>query len=258
MELILILWVARLFNTKVVYWFHEPFESFVAYRKGGNSYMWIAQFWLKSTYSRIFSMMCNVVYLPSSKSLNIYNGGLISSKRAQILNLFFVKKTFNETRNIVLSYIGGLNGDHNFEGFVNFAIEFEDYFDSVHVYTRDIIKDSDLSRLKGLSNLRIASGKPLTEIEMERAYNTTRFLWNAYNRSNQSGVLVNGLRFGCIPLINDSTSYIEEVACCSISIEDFENGLFKKANLVQLKEDIGSTFNSAFSVDYAKNILCKL
>ena len=225
-NLVFLIFYLKFFNIKTIYWFHEPFNSYKDYQKGGNTVKWIFLFYLKNLYSRLVTFFSDHTFFPSEKSLSYYNkSNFLVKKKISLLPLFFCEHKHSIVIKKEISYIGSLNGDHNFMGFVNFVEKYSKSKNpqfSLNIKTKDTIPLNLLNKINNLNiKQTIKHGKMLTEDEINSAYRSTTFIWNAYNRSNQSGVLVNSLNFGCIPIINENTSYYDLVKDVSIDLESF-------------------------------------
>ena len=111
-------------------------------------------------------------------------------------------------RKTTISYIGTVAVDHAFDKFVSFveaAIQgtwFTDYRFAIR--TRSDIPETSMKKLRRLQSsgrLTITQGKPLITEEINLFYRESLVVWNAYNRSMQSGVLPKAFMFGAAVIV---------------------------------------------------------
>ncbi len=233
----------RIRFVKVYYWYHEPFSGFKSYLVSGNSVGWALFFYLKSFYSDIISLIVNSVRFPSLTSASSYKNNLIKNSDLGIWPLFFSSRVSYNNKCRYLSFLGGLNPDHNIEGFISMVEKNSDlillYKWKILIATRDFLADFYRIRLiNSCVNFEIIDNKPLPENIYNDYYSSSFLIWNAYNRSSQSGVLINGLRHGCIPIINCNTSYFDLLDNCGVDVADIkyvlvmnEEELFKRSEI---------------------------
>ena len=197
-------------KTKLIYVFHEPFDSFVNYYKSGFKIFKIVKISLVNLISLITTSLCNTIILPSKKAAKLYEkNGIFFNKNYFNLPLMFDNELdIDIPAKKYISYIGTANPDHSFEEFINyilFAIKNNIFPD----YKFLIASKSDLSYLfesielkKSIDNGKIIlwHNKFMTNKEINKHYLDSVIVWNAYSRTTQSGVLPKAYMFGCAVL----------------------------------------------------------
>ena len=199
-------------RTKLIYVFHEPFDSFVNYYKSGFKIVKIVKISLVNLISLITTSLCNTIILPSKKAINLYEkNGVFFNKNYFNLPLMFDDEldiNIDKTTKMYISYIGTANPDHSFDEFINyilFAIENNSFPD----YKFLIASKSNLNYLfenvelkKSIDNGKIVlwHNKFMTNKEINKHYLDSAIVWNAYSRTTQSGVLPKAYMFGCAVL----------------------------------------------------------
>ncbi len=218
----LIRWI---FNKKTYYWFHEPFESYTIYRESGNSFFWITQFFLKSLYSYFTCYFCNIVFLPSDSAIKNYTKSKLFFKKIKFVKfpLIYPDRIDFTKKEKLVSYIGTISKDHAFDSFIKMIMNNESllfkYNFKLLIATSSRIDKVYLDRLESLSiNTQIIHSRSIKEKDMDSYYSRTLFLWNAYRRTTQSGVLVNGFRHNCIPIFQkESFNYDYRNICLLVN-----------------------------------------
>ncbi|WP_300805089.1 hypothetical protein, partial [uncultured Duncaniella sp.] len=105
-----------------------------------------------------------------------------------------------------ISYIGGISNDHAFGEYVDFIYEAykNNTFHNIKFLIaswRDIPEDKRIHEMLSAGVLDVSSGKPMSNDQINRYYASTYIVWNAYNRSTQSGVLAKSFMFGTPGLV---------------------------------------------------------
>lgn len=242
-----------LYKAKVFYVYHEPFESIASYYKAGFDLKKIFKICLINVVHVPILLLARGVILPSASSFETYR------KKYTFLNTNFIQmnllfddeaKIETSSQKKYFSYIGTIAADHAFNRFVDFATEaiknnwLKDL--SFQICTSSTLSDQDLDILKPFlesGRIRINSGKPMSNSEINSYYNESAIVWNAYNRSMQSGVLPKAFMFGTpvVMLRRNANEYLENMKT-GVFIED--NG-----NLFEIKsaaEEILSRQNYYF------------
>jgi len=236
-------------NEKIIYLYHEPWESFEQYLKEGLKQA------LKASAAHYYSVRvlkyANLVIVPSNYALNLYSR---KDKRCNnnviMIPLLFddeLTGVLNVSKKQYFSYIGHAVKGHTFDKYIELIkwiyasgsnMKFE-------IATRtDIGKminnDETIQKMISTSVLKLSHGKPLTNMEINEAYERSFCVWNAYRRSTQSGVLPKAFMFGTPVIASNIGSFPEFV-------RDGENGylvgdysfesLYKK--LILVNESIG-------------------
>lgn len=208
---ILLLFKFKLFKkTKLIYVFHEPFDSFVNYYKSGFKVLKILKISIINLISLITTSLCNIIILPSKKAVSLYlkNGVFFNENYYNLPLMFDNESDIDMPVKRYISYIGTANPDHSFEEFINyilFAIENNSFPD----YKFLIASKSNLNYLfenielkKFIDNGKIVlwHNKFMTNKEINKHYLDSAIVWNAYSRTTQSGVLPKAYMFGCAVL----------------------------------------------------------
>jgi len=191
----------------LVYIYHEPFESISQYMASGFGFFKVLKILLVNIVSLLTVALSDRVVLPSNKATEIYRRKyrwlnrdfvkvpLIFDDEASEADLSVTKSTF--------SYIGTVAVDHAFDKYVSFveaAIQgnwLPQY--RFAIGTRSVIPEAQMKQLRPLlksGRLAITEGKPLNTEEINHFYRESVIVWNAYNRSMQSGVLPKAFMFG--------------------------------------------------------------
>lgn len=200
-----------LFHAKIIYVFHEPAESFSTYLKSGNSLLWTIIYFAKYYVTLSFLALSDKVILPSNKAVNLYRKGLsrFANKRFSYLPLLYddERTVANKNSNrIYISYIGGISKDHAFDEFVNYIYEayrineFPGVKFLIASWQRVDISPK-MHEMIDSGILDIHDGRPMTNEEINDFYAKTYVVWNAYNRTTQSGVLAKSFMFGTPALV---------------------------------------------------------
>ena len=203
-------------NTVIVYFFHEPHDSFFSYLKSGFSLFKTIKISLVSLFNLFLVSLSNKIVLPSTAALKIYNQrySWLGKSHIRIPLLFSDELTGtinNFSQRTFISYIGTVANDHAFDEFVFFVSRAlkESLFSELQflIATRSDIPDWALKSLaEAISSGRLIvhSGRPLTNEEINYYYHSSIVVWNAYKRSMQSGVMPKAFMFGTPVLVSDS------------------------------------------------------
>ena len=183
-------------NTKLLYVFHEPFESFKTYLNSGNTFKWTFFFFLKYLVNLFIIIWPNVIILPSQKAIYNYKKSLaiFFNKNFVYMPLLYddFYKVTDKKKRIYISYIGNVCKDHAFDEYVDYIwwLYKNDLRKSYYKFliaTRKVLpNDERIKKLKDLGLLDVKEGTFMTDY-----YSHSLVVWNAYNRSTQSGVLAN-------------------------------------------------------------------
>ena len=193
-------------GTKIGYIFHEPFEHY--------SYFWQGN--LKNRILKlgrlIFQLLTlinsNIIFLPSDKAYKIYNSRFIFKQACR--NNFIFPLIFKDEKEKAItpidkkyfSFIGSICEDHFFEGFLLLISEIikKNLIPEVKllIATKATLDkyENILKEIRNSNRLVIISGKVMSNEEINKYYNESFLIWNAYNRTTQSGVLVKSYMFG--------------------------------------------------------------
>ncbi|WP_415579592.1 hypothetical protein, partial [Flavobacterium succinicans] len=191
----------------VIYVYHEPFDSIKSYSKSGFGILKIIKICLINLVSIVIVFFSNDIILPSITSLGLYKKKYkkVNNNYTMIPLLFddegndFIKKENKK----YISYIGTVAADHAFDKFVDFAVKAMtyDWFPGCQflIATSSIIPQIEKDKIKQfVSNGKIfvQEGGAMSNCEINNFFETSVLVWNAYNRSMQSGVLPKAFMFG--------------------------------------------------------------
>lgn len=200
----------RLFmKTKILYLFHEPLDTIQSYLPYSNKRE-IGIILLKHIVSLILVSLSNEILLPSAKSYDLYKRkySFLNRHYAYLPLLYPDGQPPIQPERKYFSYIGGISKDHAFEEYLSFvakAIEEKFMVNQLNflIASRDPlnVEDIHIHRLLNSGRLIIQQGRHLTTEEINYYYSQSYAIWNAYNRTNQSGVLANSFMLGTPGLV---------------------------------------------------------
>lgn len=211
-------------KSKIYYVYHEPFDSISNYRKGGFSYFKIFKILLINIINLFIVALSDKIFLPSQKSYTIFQSKykklnsefvflpLIFDDESQSFNLTTQKKEY-------ISYIGTVAEDHAFDEFVEFVLfcDENNHYNELKflIATKSIIDTNLIAKLVRLvekGRLELFCGKPLSNQEINSCFIRSILVWNAYHRSNQSGVLPKSFMFASPVIIqkNNVNEFVRE------------------------------------------------
>ena len=217
------LFLVRLFSyATVVYVYHEPYTSFKSYRVAGFSRLKTVRVTCISFVSRLICALAHKIILPSSRAFNAVPEAKHLPDRFAKLNLMFLDESSSPAdldSRIYLSYIGTIAEDHAFDDFIclmeasiNAKVLLP--FKFLIATPSEIPQQYSIiiSKCLSLGRLFIHSGIPMTNNQINRFYNRSFLVWNAYRRSMQSGVLPKAYMFGTPVLVssNNISEYFED------------------------------------------------
>jgi glycosyltransferase involved in cell wall biosynthesis len=212
---------------KIIYVYHEPFESLWAYLAAGFGWKKTARIVAVSLVNQLLVACSHKIVLPSKKAFDAFTKSANGKKTCIYLPLMFDDETSPKTQGMrrqYISYIGTIAADHAFDEFTKFlrhALEnglFPDH--SFLIATRSPSPDELLVGLEGYvkcGRLVLSCGRPMSNDEINAWYAQSVVVWNAYRRSMQSGVLPKAYMFGT-PVITSAANRSEFFA-------DGENGV---------------------------------
>lgn len=206
-----------LYGARLIYVFHEPFDSTANYHRSGFSFVKIAKIMLINLINVPLLWMAHEVVLPSSTSYDLYN------KKYRWLNASFQRIPLlfddeladgdlaTDTKDCI-SYIGTVAADHAFDRFVEFVAYSirQDLLPgkTFLIATRSEIPLRERELLQELSasgRVVVQSGRSMSTDEINTHYRRSAVVWNAYHRSNQSGVLPKAFMFGAAVISSTRT-----------------------------------------------------
>ncbi len=217
-----IFWFPSIWNLKVMMWLkfrhkcclmyvvHEPLERYSTYIKSGNSHQWTIKFFTKYYVSLGFIALSDLIIVPSEKALRLYKTSPARriNKNVTLIPLMFYHETLAHTpERQYFSYIGTISPDHAYDKFVNFISWSNEQPGEIAqlkflIATRYNVERTPIIRtLEDTGRLKIIDAHPLTDEEINSAYASSFCVWNAYNRTTQSGVIAKSFMFGTPALV---------------------------------------------------------
>jgi len=209
------------YRSKVIYIYHEPFDSIQNYYKSGFGFKKIAKIWLINLVNIPVIFLSDSIVLPSTSSFNLYKKKYTSlNKKYSLIPLIFDDEATADVVEVkkFISYIGTVAADHAFDRFVDFvamAIDkqwFPDMTFLVATSSRIPAREKAIlePHLKS-GKVVVSEGYPMTNEEINCHYRGSLIVWNAYNRSMQSGVLPKAYMFGAavIVLSRNANEFVE-------------------------------------------------
>lgn len=207
-----ILMLRFIHKSEVVYVFHEPFESFQEYYKAGFSLAKIGKIVIANLISILTLFLSNKVVLPSDLAMKLY------IKKYSFFNKNFYKipLLFDDeyilgntyTDHQYISYIGTIAADHAFDKFVDFIVFCmqNGFFPEKRflIATSSVIPDRERKILEPHLNsglVVLQTGRFMQNDEINSYYRDSCVVWNAYNRSMQSGVLPKAYMHGAAVIV---------------------------------------------------------
>lgn len=222
-------------RARIVYVYHEPFESVAAYRGAGFSWKKTLRIVIVSWVNRLLALCAHRIILPSTKAFETYQHKYHSKKPYANIPLMFDDESSTmaiSPKRRLFSYIGTVAADHAFDRYVDFI---EAALDSENmaaidflIATRSELDDAIKKRLEpGMraGRVKIMDGRPLSNQEINDCYAQSWVVWNAYRRSMQSGVLPKAYMFGT-PVLTTELNRSEFFANGRHGIEVGANYLF--------------------------------
>jgi hypothetical protein len=238
-------------KSQFCYVFHEPFDSLANYYKSGFSIPKILRIIVINLISLLTVSLSTLILLPSQKAHSLYlkNKLKIFNKNAYLFPLIFddeLKTSKLEiAKKIYFSYIGTIAEDHAFEEFLkfishciinnqlpqfNFLIATKSSLENYKSYT-EVLQNS--------GRVKLVSGKPLSNEEINQYYYQSAIIWNAYHRSTQSGVLPKALMFGTPVIVlekNKNEFTIDHYNCILMRENKYSNEIIYAAENIQINQ----------------------
>ena len=218
--------------SKIIYVFHEPLDTLKNHMKVKNSISHLLFLLMVHLFQLVLIRQSDIIILPSQKSYNLYRERIYRyiNKNYFLIPLFFkdqLSDKIDSENKIFFSYIGNITNDHGFDEYLNFVIQMinNNLLLSVKfkiATMKDLTAYQDkLSMIKQKDRIEIIQGKPMTNQELYVHFKDSFLVWNAYNRTNQSGILPFCYMFGT-PVVflkrNQNEFYLDNYS--AFSIED--------------------------------------
>ncbi|MEW6089170.1 MAG: hypothetical protein AB1498_12795 [bacterium] len=203
----------RIFRkSKIIYIYHEPFESIKSYYNSGFRFKKIVKICLINLVTIPVVLLSHRIILPSSSSFFLYKKKYtFLNKNYSLIPLLFDDEAgllLEKADKNFISYIGTIAADHGFDRFVDFAESAikNGWFPKLNflIATRNKIPVREKDILEPYlrsGKLVISEGRPMTNEEINQYYRDSLVVWNAYNRSMQSGVLPKAYMFGAAVIV---------------------------------------------------------
>jgi hypothetical protein len=212
------------FKSKIIYIYHEPFDSIINYYKSGFRFKKILKICLIHLVNIPTIMLSDSIVLPSEASFSLFKKKYtyLNNNITMIPLLFDDEATGllpGNNHKRFISYIGTVAADHAFDKFVDFvdsALKMDWFPDQQYlIATSSIIPMREKIILEPhirSGKVMISEGHPMTNTEINSFFNDSILVWNAYNRSMQSGILPKAFMFGAavIVLFRNSNEFIDD------------------------------------------------
>jgi len=234
-------------GTKILYLYHEPFDSIPEYLKEGLKQT------IKAIGAHYFSVkllkLSDLVIVPSNFALNLYKkSDMKYCRNVSVIPLLFDDEHGNNidiNDKEYFSYIGHAVIGHAFDiylDFIKYAYK-KEYKMKFMIATKtdlsDILsKDKIIQEMVSKNVLKITHGRPLKNSEINEAYKKSFCVWNLYRRSTQSGVLPKAFMFGTPVLASNIGSFPEYVKNCKNGYIVETSDLKKYEKLIQSIQNI--------------------
>jgi glycosyltransferase involved in cell wall biosynthesis len=239
----------RLFRRSVgiIYFFHEPYDSFANYLKSGFSFFKTMKICLVSVFNFFLVLLSSKVVLPSNAALKKYEANYAWLNKPYLrIPLLFDDESMGNIGDIskrpFISYVGTIADDHAFDEFVLLAARASenDLFPGLRflIATRSVMPEWAMKRLASaisVGRVVVQAGHPLTNQEINQAYSSSVVVWNAYRRSMQSGVMPKAFMFGTPVLVsglNESEFFINHECGELIPQYNYENTVLAISRII--------------------------
>jgi glycosyltransferase involved in cell wall biosynthesis len=239
------------FKSRIIYVFHEPFDSFINYYMSGFGFFKICKIYLINLVNILTIFLSDSVVLPSNSAISLYK------KKYKYFNKDFtlIPLMFDdESSNIItvedkcfISYIGTVAADHAFDKFVTFAQGalqnkwFTNY--TFLIATSSLIPQSEKNKLNKYfldGKIVFSEGSFMSNETINNFYEKSVIVWNAYNRSMQSGVLPKSFMFGTPVLLlkKNANEFVDDNKNCILLESNSDINEIKEAINIILKNKV--------------------
>lgn len=262
-------------NLHIIFVYHEPWwgianciENFMLKKE---SFQETIRALGRYFYAKRVLQLSHKVILPSKKALLQYKYKCVKyNANYTVIPLIFTDEChekINLKNKRYFSFISTVSNSKNFEKFIEFlkykanennTLQFQ-------IVTRsDISKyiDNDIKQLVKEKRLILNYGHPLSNTEINEAYNNSYCTWLYYQRSTQSGVLCKSFMFGTPVIasdVGDFKNYIHKNGCLlktNANFDDIDNALIQiRKNLKIFSFNARKTFLENFSWESISNQL---
>lgn len=210
------------YKSIIIYIYHEPFDSIINYYKSGFRLKKIAKICLINIVNIPVVWLSHKIVLPSSLPYDLYkNKYSIFNKNYSLIPLIFDDEAgpdLIKVNKIYISYIGTVAANHAFDMFVAFVESamnkcwFPDMKFLIATGSNIPVKEKiTLERYFQSGRIIIQEGHPMTNEEINMYFRDSLVVWNAYNRSMQSGILPKAYMFGAavISLSSNTNDFVD-------------------------------------------------
>ena len=215
-------------NIRFIYMLHEPnqkLSDLIAEKKSAFKMLGA------EVTNSITCYYSNKVLLGSNEGLKEYKARMqLFNRNYAFFPLIFRDEFDDKVRyeREYFSYIGSFSASHacnEFIAFVKYALQNElsiKFLIATRNNIQNILDDTIIRDGMKKGKIVVQEGRPMKESEINGFYRKSICVWNAYNRSTQSGVLPNALMQGT-PVLANSKGAAKEVLhdgveCCFVSI----------------------------------------
>jgi glycosyltransferase involved in cell wall biosynthesis len=256
-------------KSKILYVYHEPFDSIINYYKSGFGVFKILKICLINIINFPVLILAHNIILPSKLALSVYERKYKRlNKNYTLIPLLFddeFAKDVDIREKKYISYIGTIAADHAFDNFVNFAIEaMQNNWFPYYQFLIATKSEIPITQRKLLENffmdkkIVIQEGVAMPNSLINKYYENSAVVWNAYNRSMQSGVLPKSYMFGTpvITCVKNNNEFIDNYKT-GVSLNDNDNNeeIFNATAtiLANLKKYSASARKKFLEIFYYKN-----
>jgi hypothetical protein len=211
-----------IYKSIIIYIYHEPFDSIKNYYNSGFKFIKIAKICMINIVNIPVIMLSHKIVLPSLLPLSLYkNKYTLLNKNYSLIPLIFDDEALpylENVKKIYISYIGTVAANHAFDKFVAFfdcAMKnswFPNMKFLIATGSKIPIKEKIiLERHYQSGRIIIQEGHPMTNEEINIYFRDSLVVWNAYNRSMQSGILPKAYMFGAavISLSSNPNDFVD-------------------------------------------------
>lgn len=233
---------------KLIYVYHEPLGSKKSFRDAGVSWLKTQKIFLMDKANWFIVKAADHIILSSKAARSHYENGIYLrlNRQYSCMSLIFTDEYNDSLRSLkrkYFSYIGTIAADHSYNEFLAFmkwAIK-QNQLPCVSflIATKNIVvRNPEIEEMLKSGRLEIIDGHPLTNEEINNCYASSFVVWNAYERTTQSGVLAKSFMFGtpAIVLRKNLSEYTEDGKEV-VAIED-------NTSLEQVEEAVNIILNS--------------
>lgn len=242
---------------KTRYVLHEPQGSLKELKEEGHNIVKTIGAW---TVNANICRHCDKVILASETGRKNYERYMIKDNKSySVFPLIFCDeyepdKTYGRE---YFAFIGGfmeVHGSKEFMKFVEYALKRDKdikFLIATRVNVDEYLTSDVIKEAVQTGRLKIQAGRPMTTEEINGFYRQSICVWNAYNRSTQSGVLPNALMQGAPVIVNNNGAAKEvmkdKTAGCFINMppnneQVYQSYLYIKDHLADMEASAREIF----------------